>query len=493
MPMVNLPITGGFYVSDDSTQVNLVCRNLHPSIPQTQGGLSQGGLLRTPGIEEVQELPNGGVGRGFYRFEATQRLLAIVGNSLYTINTLTANSLHGTIEGTAKPIWADNGTVIAIIVPGGQGYFFTPATGVLEEIVHPVFTDIRDTTLGGVTSVTVLNQRFVYTTGPEIFLGTLVTENNGKNFPGLAFDDAEVSPDQNLRALVVKTELLIFGTNSVEYYRDIGDNSPFPLVRVPGATISRGAVGRNAIINYDNQVTMIGAGTGERAGVYQITPGNIRKISSPAIDTVLQSFTNDELEVADAWNYSLNGSVFLGFNVGNLTIVYDSTASGLLSQNIWHTRQTGDGRWRVQDVNVGFNTLVVLDNNTAKVGRMARGINQEYGINIQRQFTTGYLFTDSTDFHVASVELNMTTGTGEVPVAPVGLNPAEDPLVLLEFSRDAGTTWVSMGTRAIGKIGEKLLKQIWRRLGRMQSSVIFRFTYIAASDIQRLDLDISGG
>ncbi len=492
--MAKIDITQGFATSPDPAIATLECVNLYPHVLSHTGGLSTGGLLRTPGISQTLTFPGSTTGgRGFHKFEADQRLFAVVGQQLFTINDPNTITLHGTINGSSPVVMADNGSVMCIVTPGGDAYFYTPGTDNLAQIVDPVFLDFQAQP-GGVISVSVHDQRFVYATRTEIFLGGFITDDLGRGFNALAFDDAEFSPDRNQGVYTVKTELLVFGTASVEYYRNTGDTAVFPYVRIPGATIEKGAVSPTAIVRFDNEIAMLGGSSRENTSVWLITAGRAEKLGTPAIDTALQAFENSELLQATAWTYSAEGANFLGFNVGNKTFVYDATASKLRGEPTWHTRESlNSTRWLVSDITPAFNGTYVLDSSN-RLGRLDRSLEKEFDVCIERSFTGGYIVTDGQAFVAPRVELSLTAGTGTTPTAPVGVNPRENPLVELNISKDGGHTFSSLGSRAIGAQGAFNTRQIWRRLGRAQKSLVLRFLFrdMIDSDIQRLDIDLKG-
>jgi len=54
MSRVQLPIAGGAYKSESLPISNQQCVNWFPNIPQTQGALSNGTLLGSPGVVQLE-------------------------------------------------------------------------------------------------------------------------------------------------------------------------------------------------------------------------------------------------------------------------------------------------------------------------------------------------------------------------------------------------------------------------------------------------------
>ena len=212
--MPELPIDIGFYESSTLPLAAQNCINHYPQNPQTKGAINSGALFSTPGTN-INVFAGTGPGRGYNVFK--NELYIVSGNEFYKITSAgTANSL-GTISGTERVITSNNGVTICIIVPGGSGYFYDETNG-LQEITDPVFQDFQ-AQAGGVTSVTYKDGYFVFTTAFEFFLSSLVTENCGRNFNALDFGTAEIKPDENVRAITIKNELYIAGTDTFELFQ----------------------------------------------------------------------------------------------------------------------------------------------------------------------------------------------------------------------------------------------------------------------------------
>jgi hypothetical protein len=383
---------------------------------------------------------------------------------------------------------ADNGVTLCIIVPGSTGYFYDIATGILTEITDPVFLDfgLQD---GGVTSVTEHNNRFVYTTDEEFFLGSLVTTNNGTDFDALDFEDAESANDPIVRVMVASNEVYVFNAETIEVYKDVG-GVDFPYLRIPGATIDRGLTSRFGIVRNKGNFFFLGQGVAEQASILMTRSGDSERVSTPAIDTLLQSYTDFELSNVVAWTYTTEGATFIGFNLPNETIVLDLVASRLAGVSIWHTRTTGASQWRVNTCQSIFGTTVVDDTVDARTGKLERSIVDEYGNIVDREFTVMYLITNANSFITRKVELTCTRGLGAIISNPVP--ETYNPTIECEFSVDQGNTFHSLGTTTFGNVGDYLQRQIWRRVGRTSHSLLLRFKTSArvALDIQRLDLEL---
>lgn len=483
MAKIELPIDIGFYESDSLPHAAQSCINLYPFNAETKGPLSQGGLMRTPGMAQTDTLGSG-PGRGFYKDRKTNKLYAVSGNSLYSKTNIATNTSLGTIEGSGRVSMAFNGVTLCIIVPGGKGYFYTISSG-LVEITDVIFTDFQ-AQQGGVTSVCLKDNRFIYTTDEEFFIGSVATTNNGQNFDALDFEDAEVQSDPIVRCMTIKNELYIFGSETIELYQNVGGSS-FPYTRIPGATIDRGIKSRFGIIEFDDSFLFLGNGTTEQPSIWKGASGAALKISTSAIDTVIQSYTDAELSTVTTWAYTENGGFFVGFTFPNETFVYDATASANQQRPIWHERKTGSTAWRVEDIVTIFGETLVSDSGDAKIGILSRTYLDEYGTAIERTFSGAVLAQGGASFNISSVELKSKAGFGNTKGTT-----GDDPMIEMLVSTNGAATFESKGLRSLGRDGNYNTRQIWRRIGRIAYDITFKFTTSApiSIDFYRVDVEV---
>lgn len=480
---MQIPIDTGFYQSDSKPLADQSAINLYPNNPTTDGALSKGALFRTPGILNIKN--NGtGPGRGFHKFQKTSTLFSVSGNELYTQTNNSNGVLRGTISGTGRVSIADNGKTVAIIVPGGDGYFYTIATNTLTKITDPIFISFQ-AQQGGVTSVTLKDSQFVYTTDEEFFVGSLVSINNGQDFDALDFEDAEVSSDPIVRTMSIKNELYIFGTETIELYQNVA-GAAFPFQRILGATIDKGLASRFGIIEFDNSFLFLGQSKNESPAIWVGGSGRATKVSTTAIDNEIQKYTKTELDSVFTWAYSQDGALFCGFTFPNTTFVYDATATAMQGKPVWHQRETNGSRWRVNDIVTIFGDVIGCDETDGRMGIISRDYETEYTNLIERTCSGMYIDNGGKSFVIQRAELSTTSGISNANFA--------SKVVELFFTKNGGQTYNSMGTKKLGVLPEYEKRQIWYRLGRVPFSVAFKFSSsdLGLSDFQRLDVDMVG-
>ncbi len=482
MPTVQIPIDLGFYESEQNSNAIQNSINLYPDNPQTKGTTSTGTLKRTPGITRIN-LAGLGPGRGMYKFKLNDMLFAVSGNELYTQTNIANPILRGTISGTERVTFASNPFTVVIQVAGGSGYFYDVVSGVLTEITDSIYQSFQAQT-GGIASVASKDNRFAYNNEAEWFIGSVETTNNGRDFDALDFEDSETESDPIIRLANIKNELYTFGSETIEVYGTVGGTS-FPFQRIQGATIEKGLTARFAFQEFDNSFMFLGSSTYESPAIWRGQSGTATKVSTAAMDAVIQNYTLAELQTVFAMSYAQDGGLFCAFTFPNETFVYDATASAIQKRPLWHTRKSNGSRWRVNDISTVFGHTIVQDQTDGRMGDLHREYLTEYDEEaIDREFTGMYLLNNSNSFRISSVELGSQAGIG---------NASEpNPLIEMQFSIDGGNTFISAGSRKLGEAGEYLTRQIWRRIGRVPYSIVLKFKTSAkvSLDFTRLDLDI---
>lgn len=438
--MVDIAINAGFYESSVKPFSAQNCVNLYPVNPQNKGSVSKGALFSTPGLSQLFTLA--GPGRGTIDFLTNLSTLIadvyiVAGDRFYQMtNTVAIPVDLGEIEGSDRVIMANNGFVITIIVPGAKGYVYDPDVG-LTEITDPVFQSFQ-AQAGGVTSVVALNGYFVYTTAKEFFLGSLATTNKGKNFAGLDFSTAEIKPDDNVRAAVVDNELYIMGTKTVQRFRISGTG--FPFVTNVAAAFDRGLIARHSFTEFDDSYFYVGR---QEQGGIAILEASRGRVSTDAIDSVIQKYTQEEIEASFAMTYEEDGALFVCFVFPDQAFCYDATNSKLQGINIWHERKSGSSTWRVNGIIDGFNRKIVTDSLSGIIGIMDRDILSEYSSDIDREFTGSFLENGGKAFFGNQIELKTEAGVGTEAVYPA--TDDNDPLIEMLFSDDGGNNFPNTG------------------------------------------------
>lgn len=467
MARTPLPITNGFYMSDSLPLSHQQCVNWYVNIPQSPALVPEN-LFGTPGKEQLtagEGLRE--VNRGSHKVGGIPYF--VNGNVLYRQERTISGDLEtfavvalGAIEGTGRVSMADNGTQLCIMVPGGKGYIFTSSPDTLTEI-----TDLDFRANGDPQHVIYVDSYFLFNTDSKKYIVSAL--NDGLAYNALDFGSAEYDPDVIAVPMVFRNQVFLGGSQTLEAVQNIG-GADFPFQRT-GLFIDTGVSAPFSVVKLSNRLMWIGAGEDEGPAIWELTGNEPTKISTTAIDTLLQSFTDTEVSEAFAWSYATKGAYFVAFSLPTTTLVYD-----LVTQR-WHERKsqvvdanqvTQTVRDRTNSVVSAYGRILVGDSQDGRIGGLNDDVYDEYGSNIIRQVSTQPFQNNMQEFSVPYLELTMESG--------VGNDAAPDPLIRMDYSKD-GKTWSDSFARRIGKKGEYKRRQIWRRkIGRAARMVSIRFT-----------------
>lgn len=471
MPRTQLPIAQGFYVDESLPVSAQQCVNFYPHIPQTKtitdaaligvGGLTQACLTTinffNRGAHVMADIPYFVNGNQLYKITYTEDM---DGNRTYTATNVSGAE---TIDGSSFVSMSDNGEQLCIVAPDQANQFnawiYTIAGGLVQ---------ISDVDFNGpVSNVTFMDGYFVFAkqNSNVFFISDL---RDGLAYDALDFASAESDPDPIQAIAPLNGLLYVFGSRTYEQYEDAG-GAGFPFVRATSGSQQKGCSSPQSVTEFNGSLVWIGGSANEKPAIWATNGGEPVKISTPAIDVLINSGGVIAVSGAYTMNWAEKGHNFIAFTIpGVCTVVYDA------STQLWHERKSVDlflmpQPWRVTSLVPAYSVLLVGDQLSGNVGIFSDSIYQEYGDNLRGYFTTPAIDNLGNPFTVNSVELMMETGT--VPIIGQGSNP----IIRMSVSRDGGRTFSPEISRLMGAIGEYEQRISWDLLGRYSRSVCFRF------------------
>jgi len=475
-----LPIANGFYTSDSLPVSAQNCVNWYPHVNEAPA-LNAEILFGTPGV-------SGGIlfgdepCRGMAVFGDRiypDKVYFVNGNNLYswdgvspTVTYIVPTSVGG-VTGTGLVSIAVGQTQMMIVVPGGEGFIVEKGYGgapdTLDLIMDSGFV------ANGVPEAVVYVDGYFVCPMRENSKFIISALNDGLSWNALDFGSAESSPDAAVSAVVVRNQLYIIGAAGVEQYANVPNGAGFPFQR-SGLFLAQGALTPFSVIQCSDTFMMIGGSKNESPAVWMLDGNSMTKVSTSAIDSLLQDLVDVGINDINAWSYAQAGHYFVGFGLPNTTIVYDLTTGR------WHERSSRvyeDGvytnvPYRVQGFALLGQKLVVSDNRDGRIGVASLDSYTEYDMEIVRTFTTQPFQNNMQPFFVPKMELTVESGVGLLDDDQP--ENAVNPSVRLEISRDGGKTWGETRTRLIGAMGEYNTRAVWRRNGRCKRFDLYRFS-----------------
>ena len=485
MAKIALPIANGFYASESLPISAQRCINWYPNIVQSQG-LSQETLFGTPGIRQlvttgVIAQQNRGIhvmagicyfvnGENLYRLDRT---IDGSGNDVFNYTLL------GSILGTGPVSMADNGTQLMILVPGAMGSIWVESTSTFTADINAVDSDF--TANGNPQLVVFIDSYFVCNTDTKKFIKS--NANNGLDWNALDFGTAEADPDLIRAPFVFNNQLFMFGSETIQTFQNAPVSTDFPFLAIPGYVIPKGIFAPFSIVPTTNSFMFVGGGVNESPAIWLFTGNGVEKASTTAIDNLLSTYTDSEIEGIVGVSYAKRGAYFTGFSLPDRDIYYDSISGR------WAERVTLDNgqltAWRVGFMATAYGRVIVGDSIDGRIGELDNDLYTEYGNTIYREITTQPLANLGNAIFVVSLEITMESGAGDLVVI--------DPVVRHSWS-DNAKTYSSELSRKMGKLGEYTKRIIWRRMGRIPRFRVFRFIMTDAVNptVIKLEADLKG-
>ena len=473
MARVPLPIAQGFYVDESVPVSGQQCVNLFPHIPQTKT-ITDAAVIGSSGIDlgvnGLTSSPPRGIHvmSGVVYYVQDNKLFYVdyvedtFGNRTYDYHLASATIING----TSYVLMADNGDQLMIACPDYNNtknvYIYTASTTTLVQVTDVDF-------IGRVNFGCYMDGYFIYSkyNSNEFFISDL---RDGLAYNALDFSSAESDPDNIVALAPLNGLLYIFGTVTAEQWQNVSNGAGFPFVETTSGNLQKGCLAPLSLIEANANLYWIGGGKNEQSAVWMTNGGDLQKISTPAIDVLINSGGTQILAQAVANTWSSNGHTFLTFKVPNVCCVkYD------LTTGLWTTAESKDSSgnvipWRVNQLVTAYSVLMVTDSIDGRIGVINNKTFTEYGDNISSYFVTPAFDNGGKPFTINSLELMMETGTEQISGA------GSTPSVRLAISDNGGRTFYPDISRAMPLTGDFTTRISWDLLGRYSRSVCFKIS-----------------
>lgn len=469
MNNIELPIGGGFYLSSSLPISAQECVNWYVNVPQTDGALSGGTLLGCPGIELISttgDLKN--INRGSHVKNGKPYFLN--GTRLFRLDKsfdgegteVFSNEFIGNIPGEQRVSMADNGSQLMILVPGGDAF-------IVDENSPQPFLQITDTDFyanGNPQLVVFIDGFFVCNTDSKKFIKSAA--NDGLSWNALDFGSAESDPDKINSIHVYNNKLYIAGSETIEEHQNVGAGG-FPFQRT-GFFIDKGVFAPFSMVSANNTFMFVGGGVNESPAVWALAGSSVQKISTTAIDSLLQDFTQEEISDSFAYSYAQDGAYFVGFSFPSRTFEYNTITGKWNERKSQITNSRGlteNVRWRVNSLVTAYNRVLCGDSQDGRIGSIDIDTYSEYGDEILRVVATQPFSDMGNAVSITRLEATMESGVGDLDTL--------DPQIRMSYSKD-GKSFSNELFRSIGKIGQFQRRASWNKLGRFPRFAVVKFS-----------------
>lgn len=446
---VPINITGGSYEHKSRPLTNQRTRNWWPQLQATDKGRSKYLLQSFYGLKTFKASA-GTSDRGMLVNRGV--LYKVTDTSLYTVNSVGAHTLLGTVPGSNRCTLKAIKSLIVIANGSGQVYVWDGTN----------LTQNTDINLGSPRSVAVLNSQAIYDYGAgQSFSVSDVGEPAVIN--GLNNAEAESMSDDLLIAYAWREILYLMGENTVEPWWNSGQGNP-PFERVQGGALNIGLGAMYSVADTPDYLFFFGSDKqfhGLSPGVSSVDT----VISTPAMAKKIGQYlvTSDCI----GWTMELEGQWFyvVTFPAEDVTWVYPVGGE-------WFEWGTAEGRIRANSYAYAFNKHLVAEYNSGNIYELDAETYTDAGTAIVRTRDTapihsGLIGADSKPFEINRLELVLETGVGLLA------GQGSDPRVMVSVSRDGGKSFGTERMMRVGTLGERVTV-VTGPFGRFLSECVLR-------------------
>lgn len=348
---------------------------------------------------------------------------------------------------------SDNGNEI-IVVDGPNGYIF--------DVLADTFTQIADPDFPGADTVAFINSRFVVNKPgtAEFYISGVYS---GTTWDPLEFATAESDPDLLMRVTAESGQLVLFGSNTTEFWGDSGA-ADFPFARIGSAAIEWGLAARWSLCKFMDSLIFLRKNRLGQVQVCALQGYNAAPVTNPEMDYVFSQYA----AVSDAigFSYMVSGHPFyqITFPTPGETWLYDGLSK------CWSRLESSGSRHRAE-LQVNFqNRSYVSDYEAGKIYLLDENTYTDDGAYVAREFISRHQSTGEWS-HISQLWLEMEAGTG------LNLGQGQTPQIMMQISKDGGHEYGPEVWREIGAMGKYRQRAVFNRLGRARDWLFkFRIT-----------------
>ena len=405
-------------------------------------------LQSRPGLEDCNQTLGGGPVRQLFRRDLVldTSLFGVSGSTLYRDGVAV-----GAIDGAGPVSMAGYGNFL-FVNAGGRLWGYNGTT--LAAIAFPDDALVSRIVIAGSRLVAIRAD-----TGQFYWSDPL-----GTTIDALAFATAENQPDRLLDMLFMNGILLLFGSETVEYW-PLGSSGDLPFQVLQGQVIQKGVRAPGCAVSIGSTFAWV---TSEN----RICLANEENIIS---NNGLQARIEKSATCA-LWVFALEGNEYIALRIDDETQIYN-----VQSKRWSEMRSYGQANWIPQCFADGvFGSAI-----DGRTMRWSDGWEDLGGV-MERRIRAG-MPIDSGGVSIANASIRTNLGQTTYLVGPYA-----DPVIEMHMSRDNGKTWGDWKPRALGIQGEYKQRVQWRALGMAsRPSLLLEFRVTDPVSIRISDVSVN--
>ncbi len=442
---MKLPILKGVYTNNASDVRTAYPHNIEVIAMET--GVDTSYLRQTKGIEYLTEAP--GPDRGGINWN--EICYRVSGSKLISVSQAGLITILGDVEDNGLPVSLDYSFTLLCIVSNKKVFYFDGS----------VITQLTDPDLGQIIDVVFMSSFFLFTDGNSLITTDI---NDPYSISPFNYGSSEADPDPVVALKKIRNEAYAVNRYTCELFDVIGGEF-FPLQRIEGAQLQKGAVGTKACTVFSDVLAFVGSGRNEAVSVYMGINSETVPVSTREIDQIIQSHTTNDLTLCIVENRFSEGQQLLYIHLPRITLLYDAAASKMMQTPVWTILSSGEN-YRARFFTRCYDLWLLGDTITNNIGFLIEDSSKQWGLNIQWEFSTVILYNDGMGVIVHQLELAGLYGRVD--------SADTDPVISASYSLD-GESWSYEQFIRAGKVGARNKRLVWLRQGQFRNFRIYRF------------------
>lgn len=418
------------------------------------------------------------------------KMYVVSGTEVYECGIAPSGNLTPTLINSGTPLNTETTPVsIAAIgaddpqivfVDGENAFGYVTATSTFSSLTAAMAA--ANANFVPLKTCTSLNQRVYFESngsggdGTNVMFACDVLDITG--YTATSFVSAESNPDVLRAVHSYKTQMYLYGANSVERWQtNPAEGTLIPLRVIQGGNIDRGILAPYSVQQIEDMLIWLADDRSVRVANNQAD----EKISNLAFEQEVRTFDDVTEAISFVVDTPEHKIYYITFPKSQVTWGYD------FNTGTWHKRQSLDeGRWRVNAA-VAFDGVVYCgDFENSNIYTLEDEIYQENGADIYMEMISPAI-NDPRDVFIDCVEViaemgigDLGTDAGDGQVDNLGLKAYLD----FAFTKDGGYNWTQRNPISIGRYGEHSNRAIARRFGRLKHNADFMFRLSTTANTQ---------
>lgn len=367
-------------------------------------------------------------------------LYVVAGRVMYRVDTLGNYTVLGNVptEGIVTMVRNRRTNPQIGIVSERLYYVYDTVDGSFERITVSDVTDFYP------TSITILDGYGILPVSSSRWYATELDDL--ATVDGLSFGSAESDPDEIVMSATREGEVVIFGTQTTEFFQDTGDET-FAFTR--SQAIRLGCLAGGSVANIDRTLAWVA-----HDGTVRMLSGyGGERISDHAVERAIASVDPSELRATTWWG---RGHTFYVLSSDSWTWAYD------LATGKWHERKSyQSSRWMIAEVARYGLQLIAGGNDSGDLYVMSGDAYDEDGEPLVMTVQTPPVHAAPYRLGFNALFVDIVPGVGLAD----GSTQDVTPELMVSWSDNGGQTWSAERRVSLGRLGEMTKRAVVRRLG----------------------------